>query len=257
MKAPFPYFGGKSRIAERVWAALGSDVTNYVEPFAGSLACLLARPGGAGKVETVNDYDGLLANVWRAMRHDPDAVAHHADWPVNECDLHARHGWLVGQRDSITPRLMGDPDCSMPKRRVGGYGAQEALDVHHRDGDFQNNCLSNLQRICRSCHNKEHKQRGLCVICGAPQKGLGYCDKHYQRFKKHGDPLLVKDNQFTSPRTDSEANPTRACQVTGCKNPYHANGYCGKHAQQFRRGTLGLPQNTKSQAAKIRWRSAV
>jgi hypothetical protein len=109
MKAPFPYFGGKSKVADRIWAALG-DPVNYVEPFAGSLAVLLARPGGAGKVETVNDYDGLLANAWRAMASNSEAVAFHADWPVNEADLHARHLWLVGQRDDLTARFMGDPN---------------------------------------------------------------------------------------------------------------------------------------------------
>lgn len=55
IKAPFPWFGGKSRAADLVWRALGPDVSNYIEPFAGSLAVLLARPGGAGKIETVND----------------------------------------------------------------------------------------------------------------------------------------------------------------------------------------------------------
>lgn len=37
MKAPFPWFGGKRKVATEVWSALG-DVDNYVEPFAGSLA---------------------------------------------------------------------------------------------------------------------------------------------------------------------------------------------------------------------------
>ena len=87
--APFPWFGGKSRAAHLVWAALG-DVNGYVEPFAGSLAVLLARPNPRG-VETVNDRDAYLANFWRAVQHDPDAVAHHADWPVSEVDLSARH----------------------------------------------------------------------------------------------------------------------------------------------------------------------
>jgi hypothetical protein len=44
------------------------------------------------------------------LAHDPEAVAHHADWPVSECDLHARHSWLVGHRDAITAKLEGDPD---------------------------------------------------------------------------------------------------------------------------------------------------
>ncbi|EPX62560.1 hypothetical protein D187_008748 [Cystobacter fuscus DSM 2262] len=98
LKAPFPWFGGKSRVAHLVWDAFGADVANYVEPFAGSLAVLLGRPGEP-RVETVNDLDCYLANFWRAVAADPEGVAHHADWPVNEVDLHARHRWLVSQRD--------------------------------------------------------------------------------------------------------------------------------------------------------------
>ena len=108
-KPLFPYFGGKSRIANRIWAVLGS-VQNYVEPFFGSGATLWLRPGGASGIETVNDKNGFVANAWRAIKHDPDAVAKHADNPVNECDLHARHLWLLGQRDAIADRLCGDPD---------------------------------------------------------------------------------------------------------------------------------------------------
>ena len=110
LKAQFPWFGGKSRVAAEVWKRFGSDVGNYVEPFFGSGAVLLGRPGGAGPIETINDADGYVANFWRALKADPDAVAEHADWPVNEADLHARHLWLLGQRERITERLMGDPE---------------------------------------------------------------------------------------------------------------------------------------------------
>lgn len=119
-KPPFPWFGGKSAVADRVWAAMG-DVENYVEPFFGSGAVLFMRPGGAGKVETVNDADGFVANFWRALKAAPDAVAEHADNPVNEADLHARHLWLLGQRERITERLMGDPDFFDAK--VAGWWA--------------------------------------------------------------------------------------------------------------------------------------
>ena len=108
-KPPFPWFGGKSSVADVVWSALG-DVKNYVEPFFGSGAVLFLRPGGAGAIETVNDFDGFVANFWRAMQHDSDAVAEHADNPVNECDLHARHLWLIGERERLTDRLAGDPE---------------------------------------------------------------------------------------------------------------------------------------------------
>jgi site-specific DNA-adenine methylase len=108
MKAPFPWFGGKSLCASEVWAALG-DVDNYVEPFAGSLAVLLARPH-TPRVETVNDLDHYLANFWRALARDPQAVAHHANNPVNEADLTARHLWLVNTGRERIARILGDPD---------------------------------------------------------------------------------------------------------------------------------------------------
>lgn len=107
LRAPFPWFGGKSRAAHLVWEAFG-DVANYVEPFAGSLAVLLARPTQP-RVETVNDKDCYLANFWRAVHADPAAVAAHADWPVNEADLHARHRWLVAQVD-FRKRMRSEPD---------------------------------------------------------------------------------------------------------------------------------------------------
>ena len=108
LKAPFPWFGGKSKVAPVVWRAF-AGIENYVEPFAGSLAVLLAAPAPVA-VETVNDADGLLANFWRALRAAPEAVAYFADWPANECDLHARHLWLLAHRERITEHLMGDPD---------------------------------------------------------------------------------------------------------------------------------------------------
>ena len=111
MKTPFPWFGGKSKVAPDVWAALG-DVDNYVEPFAGSLAVLLERPAWhTGATETVNDKDQYLANFWRALSRDPDEVARYADWPSNEADLFARHMWLVneGQRQ-MAAGLDADPD---------------------------------------------------------------------------------------------------------------------------------------------------
>lgn len=109
VRAPFPYFGGKRRVAPVVWRAFGQDVNNYVEPFAGSLAVLLGRPGGAGKIETVNDRDRYLANFWRAVAAEPEDVARFADWPVNEADLHARHKWLVNQAE-FRERMHADPD---------------------------------------------------------------------------------------------------------------------------------------------------
>jgi site-specific DNA-adenine methylase len=110
LQAPFPWFGGKSKVAAEIWRRFG-DVQNYVEPFFGSGAVLLARPQPFNGVETVNDADGFLVNFWRATKSAPEAVAEWADWPVSEADLHARHYWLITEGRDRLARILGNPDA--------------------------------------------------------------------------------------------------------------------------------------------------
>lgn len=112
VRAPFPYFGSKRIIAAQVWEAIG-DVASYCEPFAGSAAVLLARPGGAGRIETINDLNGFVCNFWRAVKfHRPGLLdlADRLDYPVIEIDLHSRHRWLVDRGDSLARQLGADPE---------------------------------------------------------------------------------------------------------------------------------------------------
>lgn len=69
---PFAYYGGKTRIASRIAALLPAH-GHYVEPYAGSLAVLLAKP--RSRMETVNDLDQDLMTFWRVLRDDPAALA--------------------------------------------------------------------------------------------------------------------------------------------------------------------------------------
>ena len=108
IKAPFSYFGGKSKIAPIIWKAFG-NVTNYVEPFAGSLAVLLANPH-IPKIETVNDIDCQLTNWWRAVSKDPNKVAEFAIYPVNEVELHARHRYLDSISNDLKSKMELDVD---------------------------------------------------------------------------------------------------------------------------------------------------
>lgn len=107
LKAPMPYFGGKSKIAPVIWERFGNP-DNLVEPFFGSGAITLAAPWPADRTETVNDADGHLCNFWRAMRDRPDEVAALADYPVSELDLHARHRYLVDRRAHVE-QMLADP----------------------------------------------------------------------------------------------------------------------------------------------------
>jgi DNA adenine methylase len=108
IKAPFPYFGGKSRVADEIWQRFG-DVRNYVEPFFGSGAVLLSRPH-APQTETVNDFDGFLVNAWRSLKFAPEETAEWADWPVSEIDLEARHFWLITEGKARLETLLSNPE---------------------------------------------------------------------------------------------------------------------------------------------------
>jgi hypothetical protein len=105
--SPFPYFGGKRTVAADVWRRLGAP-TQYIEPFCGSAAVLLACPRPAA-LEVICDGSGFIANFWRAVKHQPGEVAEWADYPVSHIDLGARHGWLMTQRERIG-EAMQDPD---------------------------------------------------------------------------------------------------------------------------------------------------
>jgi DNA adenine methylase len=105
--SPFPYFGGKRTVAADVWLRLGTPA-QYIEPFCGSAAMLLAAPQPA-PLEVICDGSGFIANFWRAVKHQPGATAEWADYPVSHIDLGARHGWLMAQRDRIGAELH-DPD---------------------------------------------------------------------------------------------------------------------------------------------------
>ena len=117
MIAPFPYFGGKRDVAELVWARFGR-VKQYIEPFCGTAAVLLAADEPAS-LEVVGDMNGFIANFWRAVKHQPAAVAHEADYPVSHIDLGARHVWLLEQRPRIA-ELLADA-CSPGDARVAGW----------------------------------------------------------------------------------------------------------------------------------------
>lgn len=109
-KAPFPYFGAKTRAATEIWRRIGS-VRTYVEPFAGSAAVFLAQPPDVHVgMHVLNDANGFVANVWRAIKHDPEAVAAHADWPAFEIDMRARELALRAAEDDLLDALKKDPD---------------------------------------------------------------------------------------------------------------------------------------------------
>lgn len=67
MRSPLKYFGSDMNTADRI-NALFPKHEIYIEPFAGSLATLLAHPGN-GRIEIVNDIDSRLINFWKIIQY--------------------------------------------------------------------------------------------------------------------------------------------------------------------------------------------
>lgn len=68
MTSAIKWHGGKHYLAERIVALMPQHI-HYVEPFAGGLSVLLAKPC-EGISEVVNDLDGALSNFWEMLRND-------------------------------------------------------------------------------------------------------------------------------------------------------------------------------------------
>jgi len=165
--APFPYFGGKRKIASVVWEYLG-DPKTYIEPFFGSGAVLLRRPPTEHKkiYEIVNDKDGYICNVWRSIEFSPEETARWCDWPVNHIDLHARRKELIKNEAYLVENLLADPKWHDPV--LAGYWIWAA-------SCWLGNGLTRQKEINTSEEGLPNKVPHLTRDCGVVQ--CGYAEK--------------------------------------------------------------------------------
>lgn len=132
-----------------------------------------------------------LGGLCEHCREAPAADRHHKDGnPLNNdranVELLCRRCHMIA--DGRLPRF---------RDAKGGRGRKQPAKPCASCGEL----AKPLRRgRCARCYKREVPSAKSCRVCGAPVSGLGYCEKHYQRFKKWGDPLLVKTNQYTPVR---------------------------------------------------------
>lgn len=68
---PLSYPGNKRLLAKHILPLFPQHIA-YVEPFAGSLSILLAKP--TSQIEVINDINGDLINFYRCMKFHPEAI---------------------------------------------------------------------------------------------------------------------------------------------------------------------------------------
>ena len=209
--APFPYFGGKRAVAADVWKRLGAP-SQYIEPFCGSAAVLLACPRPAA-LEVVCDGSGFIANFWRTVKHQPGRVAEWADYPVSHIDLGARHRWLMGQRADLNAALQ---DCDWPgDAKVAGWWlwgqccwigsgwCDWQRGDGHADGIGQIPHAGNAGRGIQAVGKIPHASdagRGDALLTSAGRAAWGWLHKLAARLERvrvvHGDWTRCLNNHF-------------------------------------------------------------
>ena len=80
IKPAISWPGGKSRYLDRILPLIPKH-TCYVEPFAGGLAVLLAKPRSS--LEVINDLNGDLINFYRCVRFHADVLLTELEFVLN------------------------------------------------------------------------------------------------------------------------------------------------------------------------------
>ncbi len=73
LKAPFGWVGGKSKLAPDIIDLIPKDHTKYIEVFGGGLSVFYQKE--PSKLEVVNDINGELINLHRAIRNNPETLS--------------------------------------------------------------------------------------------------------------------------------------------------------------------------------------
>lgn len=66
------------------------------------------------------------------------------------------------------------------------------------------------------------KKRRTCKLCGKPAKAHFLCSMHYERFRRNGDPTIIKVGNYP-----------KECLV--CGNTTYAKGLCSLHYSRYYR----------------------
>lgn len=254
---PFAYYGGKTTLAAAI-AGLLPPHQHYVEPFAGSLAVLLAKT--PAPLETVNDLDHRVMTFWRVLRDRPadlarvcsltphSRVEHQMSYDVagvDELEV-ARRIWVsLTQGRGGTLRRTGWRHFQDPSRR-GRMGMPAYLDAYvermapavDRLRDVSLECRDALEVI-----NEYGSFPDVCIYADPPYLGSVRSSRQY----------VVEMSSDAEHEALAEAlNRCGAAVVlSGYRSPLYDDLYAGWHVHELRAFTGQA--NTNGARMEVLW----
>lgn len=240
LRPPFAYYGGKTTIAPRIVGLL-PEHQHYVEPFAGSLAVLLAKP--RSRFETVNDLDQHLVTFWRVLRDRPEdlarvcaltphARAEHAtayDLDVEDDLERARRVWVcLTQGRGNTVRLTGWRHFQDPGRR-GPTSMPDYLGAYVERQRAAAGRLAHVSLECRPAldvvEDYGKHPDGVLLYVDPPYLGSTRSSRQYLVEMPHDH----EHRELAAALTDCKATVV----LSGYHSPLYDELYAGWHVTEF------------------------
>ncbi|KJL49511.1 DNA adenine methylase [Microbacterium hydrocarbonoxydans] len=225
MKSPVQYFGAKQQIAEQLVALMPSHM-GYIEPYAGSLSVLLAKP--ESKIEVVNDLDSRLMTFWRVLRDSPEELLHVAEFtPHSRAELEGAAA-LDGETDLELARQVWVLLTQGRSRTMKRTGWRFYVDPRGTNGSFSTYMRAYRSRLLPAAERLQNVslecRPALEVIdkYGAHEDNLLYVDPPYVHSSRRGA-------RYTHEMTESDhrdmAGSLRACAATVMLSGYASELY--------------------------------
>lgn len=246
MKPPFPYFGGKQTMARLIVSML-PDHKHYVEPFAGSLAVLLAKP--TSPVETINDLDSSLVTFWRVLRDREEELARAVELTPHareEGNLSRAQTYVPGDELETARRVwvcltqgrgsnLGDPGTGWRYASAPSYGSA----AKNLDG-YRSRMPACARRIA---HVSLENRPAVEVIAeyGQHAEALLYVDPPYvfstrtkQKVKRYGHEMTDADHRQLA---EALRQASAAVVLSGYPSPLYEELYDGWHRTELSAST--------------------
>ena len=189
MKAIFKYPGSKWSIADWI-INFFPEHHSYLEPFFGSGAVLFNKP--RSNIETVNDLDGNVVNLFEWIKKDPERLAHEIYWTPYSRQVY-EDAFATVPEDSLHKAVNFYIRLNMGHGfRTTGEKVGWKNDVQGRERSYASNDWCNLpEKIIQAAE----RLRGVQIECMPAvelmkrfnyKKVLIYLDPPYMPETRHG-----------------------------------------------------------------------
>ena len=111
-KPPFPWIGGKEKIAPYILQLFPPKLKQYVEPFGGSGAVLLALPPDPNRLDIYNDLDAELVNLYSCIKERSNVLLRELKFlPIHGRKLFEYYRDFVAHKDVYFQNVQAEIEC--------------------------------------------------------------------------------------------------------------------------------------------------